>query len=105
MPGIERGCRVRVVMSSVAAGLLLTGCAMQPRGYPVPPGLPAETIPLPPVSEEALLWQPGDWAYFGGSYRYETGHYVPRAERNTSWTFGHWTGLSPDVLSVPGGWN
>ena len=71
----------------------------------MPPALPAETIPLPPVSEEELIWQPGDWAYFGGSYRYEPGHYVPRAGRRAAWAFGHWAGRSPHYVWVPGGWS
>ena len=94
-------------LSSPALGvlLLLGGCGSSLPGTPVSPPLPAETIPLPPVSEERLIWHPGDWAYSGGSYRYDAGHYEPAGSHGTLWTAGHWTGARGDYAWVPGAWN
>ena len=89
----------------VLAALVLAACTAQAPGPPMPPALPAETIPLPPVSEQSLTWQPGDWVYFDGSYRYEPGHFVPAAGHGASWVFGHWVGAQGQYAWVPGSWN
>ncbi len=94
--------RVTLVLAAV---LGLGGCTAWAPGFPAPPPLPAETIPLPPVSDQALIWQPGDWTYFDGSYRYEAGRFVPRGDHRAAWTFGHWVGTQGQYRWVPGGWN
>ncbi len=96
---------MRLSVASLATVLVLGACAAPPPAFPVPPPLPAETLPLPPVSEQSLIWQPGDWTYFGGSYRYEPGRYVPAAGHGGTWTFGHWIGTPGQYGWVPGGWN
>ena len=96
---------MRPTVPCLAIALLLAACAAPMPGVPVVPPLPAETIPLPPVSDESLTWQPGDWTYFGGSYRYEPGHYVPARGHSAAWLFGHWVGAQGQYGWVPGGWN
>jgi hypothetical protein len=85
--------------------LLLAGCVVAPPPpFPTPPQLPAEVIPLPPVSETQLVWQPGDWTFVDGSYRYEPGHYVPAAGHGSQWVFGHWAPDPAGPIWVPGHW-
>ncbi len=89
----------------LTTSILLAGCTAQVPDYPMPPPLPAETIPLPPVSEEQLIWHPGDWLYVAGSYRYEPGHYEPRGNHGALWTRGHWAGTSGHYVWLPGAWS
>ena len=88
----------------LAAALALGACSAQMAAFPSPPALPAETRPLPPVSEQPLVWRPGDWVYAGGSYRYEPGRYVPNTGHEQAWTFGHFTGTPQVPVWIPGGW-
>ena len=87
-----------------AAFLVLAGCATPAPSFPVPPPLPAETIPLPPVSSTQLIWHPGDWAYSGDSYRYEPGRYETLVGHGPIYVFGHWTGSVGQYAWVPGRW-
>ncbi len=96
---------MKLAAASLAASLLLAACGSSSPGYPVPPPLPAESIPLPPVSEEELIWHPADWVYFDGSYRLEPGRYEPRGEHGTVWIRGHWTGTRGSYAWMPGGWS
>ena len=89
---------------ALVGALLLAGCGSQ-LAYPVPPELPAENIPLPPVSEQRLIWRPGDWLFVGGSYRYEPGRYVPAAGHGVNWTRGHWAGTRGNYVWVDGAWS
>ena len=95
---------MKVAAAGLAATLLLAACGSSPPSYPVPPPLPAEMIPLPPVSEEALIWRPGDWLYVDGSYRYDPGRYEPRGAHGPVWVGGHWTGTRGNYAWMPGGW-
>jgi hypothetical protein len=95
---------MKMTVPALVGALLLAGCATNGPAYPVLPPLPAETIPLPPVSETQLNWQPGDWVYTNGSYRYDAGHYVPAAGHSTTWVFAHWSGTPDSPVWVPGGW-
>ncbi len=96
---------MRLTLPALVTLLALGACAGPVPGAPTPPPLPAETIPLPPVSDQSLTWQPGDWVYFGGSYRYDAGRFVPAAGHGGSWIFGHWVGAQGQYAWVPGGWN
>ena len=49
---------MRITTATLAATLLLAGCGSALPGYPAPPPLPAERIPLPPVSEDSLVLAP-----------------------------------------------
>ena len=91
--------------AALAMVLLLASCAPPVMGeYPVPPPLPAEQRPLPPVSDAVLTWRPGDWVFAGGSYRYEPGRYVHAAGHGDRWMFGHWSGVRGAYVWVPGHW-
>ncbi len=97
---------VRFLLPALLGATLLAGCvvAPPPQFLQAPP-LPAETIPLPPVSETPLVWQPGDWVFTGGSYHYEPGSYVPAAGHSRQWVFGHWGVMEGGVPAwVPGHW-
>jgi hypothetical protein len=96
---------MKMFVPGLATVLLLAGCGSQLPSYPVAPPLPAETIPLPPVSEEQLIWHPGDWVYVDGSYRYEAGRYEPRGDHGALWTRGHWAGTAGNYIWVPGSWS
>ena len=99
--------RLKLTLPALAGAILLAGCAAPPAppGYPVPPPLPAEILPLPPVSDAPLVFQPGDWVFTGGSYRYEAGHYVPAAGHSRNWMFGRWApNGTPLPVWVPGHW-
>ncbi len=96
---------MKLAVCGLTTVLLLAGCGSSLPGYPAPPVLPAESIPLPPVSEDPLVWRPGDWLYVGGSYRYEPGRYVPAAGHGLLWTRGHWTGARGSYVWVDGAWS
>ena len=95
---------MRMSVPWLAGALLLAGCGSQLPTAPSAPPLPAETIPLPPVSEAPMVWRPGDWLYTDGSYRYDPGRYEPQAG-HTLWTPGHWTGTRGSYAWVPGAWS
>ncbi len=84
--------------------VLLSACAPRPQVFPTPPALPVVKIPLPPVSETALIWQPGDWTYTSGSYRYDAGHYIPAEGHSSTWVYGHWAGTRDHYVWVRGHW-
>lgn len=94
---------VLVNLTLLVSLALVTGCVEQ-RPFPTPPPLPAEILPLPPVSQTQLIWQPGDWTYAGGSYRYEAGRYVPAEGHSRQWMFGHWAPDPSGPVWVPGHW-
>jgi WXXGXW repeat (2 copies) len=80
---------------------LAAGCTVQQpqvgNPYPPVPPLTAEIIPKPPVSAEALIWQPGHWDWGGGGYVWVNGQYVPAAGHGNLWVQGWWS-------FGPGGW-
>jgi hypothetical protein len=97
---------VKLTLPALASLALLAGCvqaAVAP-AYPTPPPLPAEVLPLPPVSETPLVWEPGDWMYANGSYRYNAGQYVPAAGHSRQWVFAQWAPGPGGPVWVPGHW-
>ena len=95
---------MKPVIPALAAILLLAACTAQLAAFPSPPPLPTENRPLPPVSELPQVWQPGDWVYAGGSFRYEPGRYVPNTGREHAWAFGHFAGTRDAPVWVAGNW-
>ena len=87
--------------------LLLAGCvASQPVATPYPP-VPAplaEQRPLPPVSPDPLIWQPGHWEYTGSAYAWQPGAWVPRAGHGSLWQDGFWSLVAGRYVWVPGHW-
>lgn len=93
------------ILTAALAAALLAGCAGRVSdAYPIPPPLPLESRPLPPVSDNLLSWRPGDWAFLSGSYRYEAGQWVEAAGHSGTWQFGHWAGPRDQAVWVPGHW-
>ena len=95
---------MKIRVTALVVAVLVSACTAQIPAFPTPPPLPAETIPLPPVSDEPLVWQPGDWTYLDGSYHYDPGHYLPQAGHGSNWAFGHWVGTRGNYSWVPGQW-
>lgn len=83
---------------ATATALGLGGCATTAASPPPPPPPPqAEVRPLPPVSAQALVWQPGHWTWANGGFVWEAGRYVPAAGHSTEWQPGYWA-------QTAGGW-
>ncbi len=95
---------MRILLPALLGATLLAGCVAAPPPFPQPPPLPAETIPLPPVSETPLVWRPGDWVFTGGSYHYDPGAYIPAQGHSRQWEFGHWGVQGGVPVWVPGQW-
>ena len=95
---------MKIATAAMFAALMLNACSAQMPVFPTPPPLPAETMPLPPVSDTPLVWQPGDWTYLDGSYHYDPGTYVPQAGHGANWAFGHWTGSNGNYAWIAGQW-
>jgi hypothetical protein len=89
----------------VAAGLLAgcvdiaatTGGAAVVASHPPVPAPVAEFVPKPPVSAEALIWQPGYWDWTGAGYEWRAGRYIRAAGQGNMWAPGYWE-------DTPGGW-
>ena len=95
----------RTFAAAALAAMALAGCsATVTASYPVAPALPPELVPLPPVTDRPLIWEPGDWVFEDGKYRFSPGHYVDRGGHPPSWVFAHWEGTPGHYLWVPGAW-
>ena len=82
----------RLVPLALFGALALSACTPMQGGLPYPPVPPplSEQIPLPPVSETQLIWQPGHYDYTGsGGYVWLPGAYVPQ-DGHTLWMPGYW---------------
>lgn len=82
---------------------LLAGCASETttstaNPYPPVPAPIAESRPLPPVSAQALMWQPGHWDWNGSGYVWQKGQYVPAAGHGPLFQPGYWA-------QTPSGWS
>jgi len=85
----------RIRAALLVVGVLgLAGCVAQlpyaTPPYPAPPPDKVEQRPLPPLSEEQLVWQPGHWDWTGGGYEWQPGRYVPLGGHSTNWMPGWW---------------
>ena len=98
----------RTIPAALMLGaLLLTGCVpaqQMPMPYPPVPVPLAEQRPLPPVSPDPLIWQPGHWEYTGTAYAWQQGAWVPRAGHGTLWQDGFWSQVGGRYVWVPGHW-
>ncbi|HUN44717.1 MAG TPA: YXWGXW repeat-containing protein [Acetobacteraceae bacterium] len=87
---------------------LLAGCASQTTTSSLPfPPVPAplqETIPKPPVSGDALLWQPGHWNWNGNGYVWQPGEYVPAAGHGNLFQTGYWEQTPTGWRWMPAHW-
>jgi len=76
---------------ALGSGLLLAACAIVPANpYPPVPPLPAETMPLPPVTATPLIWQPGHWDWTGAGYAWQPGAFVPQTGHSAQWMPAYW---------------
>jgi hypothetical protein len=84
----------------------VAGCAVSPLAPPYPPVPPvrAEAVPLPPVSEKPLIWQPGHWDWTGTTYQWREGRWVGREGHGTLWQDGYWAFQSGSWVWLPAHW-
>ena len=78
-------------LTALLLAVLLAGCTNTSGPYPPVPAPQAETMPLPPVTAEALVWQPGHWNWNGGGYTWAAGMYVPAAGHGDLWMKEYWS--------------
>jgi hypothetical protein len=85
--------------AALLAVSLLAGCSQVADNNPYPPVPPPiqETQTKPPVTEEALMWQPCHWDWNGSGYVWAKGQYVPAAGHGNLWMPGWWS-------RTPEGW-
>jgi hypothetical protein len=85
--------------------LFLGACAITPANpYPPVPPLPAESLPLPPVTVTPLIWQPGHWDWTGAGYAWQPGAYVPRGDHSDQWLPAHWALVGGAWVWQPAHW-
>lgn len=98
----------RRILAALTALGLLAGCAAQPGTstgpYPPVPPLMAETLPKPPVTGDALVWQPGHWDWSGSGYLWQPGQYVPAAGHGGLWQPGWWAPMASGWSWQPAHW-
>ncbi len=100
--------RIQLMTAALLGALTLAGCTA-PTGVaynpnPPPPPVRAEIIPLPPVSEQVSIWQPGHWDWAGNGYAWREGRWVQRAGHGTTWQDGYWSNASAQWTWVPAHW-
>ena len=91
--------------------ILLAGCSGSYRRaeanlYPPapPPPHPTEVVPMSPVTEVRLIWQPGHWDWSGGGYAWTSGSFVPLAGHSDQWMDGYWSKVGETWVWVPAHW-
>ena len=100
--------RNRLILLPMLGMLALPSCVPPPEppvtvntvsGNPNPPPPPvrAEEMPKPPVSEEPLIWQPGQWDWQHGAWVLRGGH-------GTEWQDGYWSNASGRWVWQPAHW-
>jgi hypothetical protein len=61
-----------------------------PNPYPpVPPPEP-EARPLPPASEDPMVWRIGEWEWVGTGYVWRPGEWEPLGGHSNQYLPGHW---------------
>lgn len=96
----------RLAVPALLATLGLGACVTAPAPYPFPP-VPApiaETVPLPPVSADPLIWRPGSWDWTGTGYAWSPGRYERRGTHSNQWLPGAWQQTPNGYAWVPGHW-
>jgi hypothetical protein len=94
-----------MLAAALAVGLL-AGCGQVPEANPYPPvpALLQDTPTKPPVTEEALMWQPGHWDWNGSGYIWAKGQYVPAAGHGNLWVPGWWSRTDTGWVWQPAHW-
>jgi hypothetical protein len=86
---------------------LMAGCQKPPsdaNSFPPVPPLITEVVPMPPVTAEPLMWQPGHWDWNGTGYVWAKGQYVPAAGHGNLWMPGWWSPTSTGWTWQPPHW-
>ncbi len=100
--------RTRAILAATLVVSLLAGCAEQQtqlaNPYPPVPPLISELVPKPPITAEALMWQPGHWDWNGSGYIWAKGQYVPAAGHGSLWMPGWWSHNTSGWIWVPPHW-
>ena len=89
--------RVRLTVLLLGALLGLAACEVGPPPMVVPenpnppvPPLQSEVRPLPPVSEDQLVWRMGEWEWVGTGYVWAPGEWVKLDGHSNQYLPGHW---------------
>jgi hypothetical protein len=95
-------------LAAVLVVSLIAGCGDKSgpaeNPYPPVPPLISEPIPKPPITAEALMWQPGHWDWNGSAYVWAKGQYVPAAGHGSLWMPGWWSRTQAGWTWVPPHW-
>ena len=59
--------------------------------YPPVPAPRPEERPLPPVSEDQLVWRMGQWEWVGTGYVWRGGEWEKLGDHTNQYMPGHWT--------------
>lgn len=93
-----RGVAAFVVLCCLA----IAGCdAPRPTHPPIPP-YRTEQVPLPPVSDAVVVWEPGHFDWNGVDYTWVPGKWVEGT--STNWLEGYWDETKPTPVWVPAHW-
>ena len=83
----------------------LTACAITPANpNPDVPPLPPETVALPPVTDQPIIWQPAHWDWTGNGYVLQPGMYVPLTGHSNQWLPAHWALVGGTWVWQPAHW-
>jgi len=92
--------RLSLVLSAalLGAALSLGACVQEqpvivgpgPNPNPPPPPPQAEQRPLPPVSEDPLVWRLGGWEWVGNGYVWRGGEWEALGTHSNQYLPGHW---------------
>jgi hypothetical protein len=80
------------------------GVVMMPNPYPTVPPPIAEQRPLPPVSEDPLVWRPGEWEWASTGYVWRPGRYEALAGHSNQYLPGHWAPQGTNWVWQGGHW-
>jgi hypothetical protein len=81
-----------------------TGVVMVPNPYPIVPPPVAEQRPLPPPSEDQLVWRPGEWEWADNGYVWRPGQYETLAGHSNQFLPGHWAAHGNSWVWERGHW-
>jgi hypothetical protein len=82
MPSLLRSAVLGAVLTMGMASAALA------QGYPPPPPLRYEVVPVVPGPR--YVWEPGHWVWNGRAYAWIGGHYIVRRAAYHEYVHGHW---------------
>jgi hypothetical protein len=93
-------------LATIAAALVLAGCAVaQPGVVKRPPPPPAKRVEIAPVAPtRAHVWLPGQWAWHRDRYVWVPGHWEIPAAPGSVWVPGGWAPREGGYVWVEGHW-